>query len=1223
MKQYKDKSVRLTFGCSGWGVFKDIGPWMYDVLIDLHGIQELYNISFDPEGHIGANVTLTQMIDIFEKVQPDNPDLPYLSECAQYMKQIANTNVRNVGTWAGNLILKKLHPEFPSDIFVMLETIAVQVGLNDTDFVSPQQLLTTDLSQKVITVMVLPTYSTIEIIKFYRVSKRTHNSHAYVNAGFRMNVDKANNFLVKNQPCIVFGGINKTFTHASKTEAFLTGKQLLDPNVIKNALLTLQLEIVPDSNPVDANPAYRRNLALAFFYRYVLYVLGDHVGSRLQSGSTPLVRSLSSGQQTYDTNKQEWPLTEPLQKLEAKAQVTGEAEYVNDIPLQPGELHAAFVISTVGNAKIQSIDASAALLLPGVLKVLTASDIPAAGVNNCMPSPYVPEEVLCSGEVLYAGQSVALVIAENQVTADFAASLVKVTYSDIKPPILTIQDAVKEGSLFPKQADEIIVGNAEDAIAKSPKTVSGSVSVGTQFHFPMETQVCICIPTEDGMKVHATTQWTDYSQKAVALVLGIPSASIDVEVKRLGGAFGSKISKNFIVSAACALAAYVMKRPVRLLLNFHTNIEMMGKRFPYAADYQVGFDTTGKLNGVKITYYCDCGCSPNDCTLSTILNFGDNTYYCPNWHMIPVAVKTNSPSHTYCRAPGSTPGIFIMETIMEHIAKELGVDPTQVKTLNLYQKGQVTPGGMPLPYCSIGSIMSELEQMAEVQTRQQQIQTFNAANRWKKMGMSVVPIKYGVPWNGQNYGVLIAVYSQDGTVAVSHGGVEVGQGINTKVAQVVAYEFEIPVDMVKLKPTTSFTSAGSGLTGSSVTSELCCQAAISGCQQIKDRMAPVKAKMDKPTWLKVVQECFNEGIDLSAHAWFKPDSPHVFQYNSYGTVCAEVEFDVLTGDHQITRVDLLYDCGESINPGLDIGQVEGAFVMGLGYWLTEECKYDPQSGQLLTNDTWEYKPPLHKDIPIDFRVHLLPNAPNPLGVLRAKACGEPPLCMSCSSVLALKHAIEAARKEIGQDKYFELNGPATVEALQMACLLDPSQFVIQAITTDGFEEFEQATNNQPQNMKTTYPQQEVFDRIIPTKGSEEFEPATRNQRQNHTIEPRQDRFHRTITTEGFEEFEQVTNNQPQKPTTIEPQQWVYDRISTTVDSDDFEPVTSNELQRCTTTKPRLVIFDRMNATDKSEEFEQVTQNQLQTQTTTTMAPLGVLYRMYTSVDSVTSYKAWS
>ncbi|XP_025084736.1 xanthine dehydrogenase-like [Pomacea canaliculata] len=347
---------------------------------------------------------------------------------------------------------------------------------------------------------------------------------------------------------------------------------------------------------------------------------------------------------------------------------------------------------------------------------------------------------------------------------------------------------------------------------------------------------------------------------------------------------------------------------------------------------------------------------------------------------------------------------------------------------------------MVLNYCNIANIVAELEISADLANRQLQVSEFNQANRWKKQAISLVPTRFGIGWGGGNYSVLITIYHTDGTIAIDHGGIEMGQGLNTKTAQVCAYELGVPMSLIRIKKQSSTSNANTAITGGSIGSELNCMGVIQCCQILKSRMDPVRKTMDNPTWQQLVSQCFQKGIDLTAHAYTNPYQQYDFNYNVYAAAVTEVELDVLTGQTQINRVDMLYDCGESLSPELDIGQIEGGFMMGLGYHLTEKIKYSPDTGVLLTDGTWEYKPPLPKDLPIDFRIALLKNAPNPLGVLRSKATGEPPLMMSSSAVFAIRQAVEAARAEIGQYSYVPLSSPALVENVQTACLLDPTYF---------------------------------------------------------------------------------------------------------------------------------------------------------------------------------------
>ncbi|XP_053383770.1 uncharacterized protein LOC123535779 [Mercenaria mercenaria] len=1005
----KGKKIRFLLGNTAHGVYSDQSPDNFDVVMDLTGFREMYGISFDSDIVLGAGLTLTHLVDIFTRMAQAEE---YFGECAALLQRVANLPVRNRGTWAGNLVMKHVHREFQSDIFVLFQVLKAQIWTGFMgDSIDITDFLSTDISGKLILAM---SYTDLidkdEYIKFYKVAQRNQNDHCYVTGGFRVKLDKTQGFLVKETPVLAYGGIGTSFNRASKTEAYLNGKNLGDATVLKTALMTLKSEVVADSSPVLSSPEYRKSLALSLFYKFVLHIVGDQAWIKFRSGSSQLYidRPVSSGQQSYDTNKIEWPVTEPLKKLEANAQACGEAVYVDDIPAYPGQLEAAFVLSTVGNATLQSIDATDALKISGVVKVITAKDIP--GVNNWIFPPFSPEEVLVSETVSYCGQPVAIVLAESYGTALGAAFAVKVTYSNVQPPILTLEDGIKQKSFFPKQCDDKVVGDPDTVIAQSPKKIQGAISMGTQYHFHMETQASLCVPREDGMDVYTTTQWLDMSQSAIAQVTKLPKNSISVQVKRLGGAYGGKISRNSWIAAACGLSAYLTNRPVKLRLTLGDNMKAIGKRFPFKAVYEVGMTEVGLLNGIKLTYYADCGNSANDNSLPAMPVWADNAYYCPNWSISCEAVKTNKPANTAARSPGINNGA--------QVAKSLNKDPLDIRSLNMYTDTQTDPlTQMVLTNCELKPQIAQLQASAEYNDRVQKVNTYNQNNRWKKKGVSLVPLKFGIDWRGARYGCQVSVYWNDGTVAISHGGVEVGQGINTKVAQVCAYEFGIPMDMVKVLPTNSLVTANGVTTGGSITTENCCAGVIECCQTLKERMAPVIAKITDPTWLKVINECYNGGIDLSARYMYRnpvitvtiPDQKSLFQYYSYGATIAEVDFDVLTGEHQLTRIDILFDmCGGNTNPALDVGQVEGAFVMGLGYWLTEECKYDPNTGALVTDSTWEYKPPSSKDIPVDFRVNFVKKNPNPRGVLGAKACGEPlHLHEKCSARFALKKSIES------------------------------------------------------------------------------------------------------------------------------------------------------------------------------------------------------------------------
>ncbi|XP_048383084.1 xanthine dehydrogenase-like isoform X2 [Stegostoma tigrinum] len=1044
MQEYSHEAVRLVNGDTAKGVYKKDGP--YQVLIDVKGIPDLYEVTMGPNGlKVFSNVTLSSLIDYLKQYSDQSPSYNVI---ARHLLKVANGPVRNAGGWAGNLMMKWKHREFESDVFVAFEVAGAKVTVADIaelNTYTPVQFLDVNMKGKVLLCVEIPKLTESEKMNSFKIAPRMQNAHTYVSAGFRVRLKALDNKQLVESISMVYTGINRTFVHALATEKYLQGKDITSNVTLQGALTTLEKEIIPDEdNPLLASAEYRKSLALGLFYKFFLSLLSEGLVSPCnRSAMFALERHISTGKQTFSSRPEEYLLTKPMPKLNAHKQASGEAEFINDLLPLPNELFAMFVLSTEGNATINHIDRTAAMNVPGAVAVLQASDIP--GSNTFMPPPYMVEEILSSGPVVYAGQPVALCLADSQRRALEMVEVVKVIYQDQKPPIVTLDEAIEKKSFYPPPGKGLLVGDPAGAISESPCKIEGEVRAGEQYHFHMETQICRCVPTEDGLDVQAASQWLDLAQQAIAGAIGIPAMDINISAKRLGGAYGGKATRANLVACGAAVAATVLCRPVRCIMDLSTNMKAVGKRHSYIFKYKVGFNEDGKLNGIIITYYSDNGCSPNDNEVGESLVFSDNVYKCKNWHLIPIALKTNRAAHTWCRSPGSKPNIFVIETILEHVAKFLSLDPIIVKQKNLYAQGDITPLGFDLPYCSIQDLYSSQIEKVDVAGRLQAIKKFNAEHRWKKKGLAVVPLKYGLYWTQSYYLCTVSIFASDGSVMVSQGGIESGQGLDTKVAQVCAYALGIPVNNVSIKPTTTISSPNSGPTGGSMTSELNCLGVKNCCDILKKRMDPVKDKLPLGTpWKELVAACFKAKVNLTAHDWVWPDPQPkgAPQYNSYGVTVAEAELDVLTGENQINQVDMLFDCGESINPAIDIGQIEGAFVMGMGYWLMEKVIYDPDTGEVLNAGTWDYKPPFSKSIPINFNIELLKNAPNVMGVLRSKASGEPPQCMSCVTLFAVKHAIEAARQDIGKDSYFPLSGPATVDVIQTSCLVDYKHFSI-------------------------------------------------------------------------------------------------------------------------------------------------------------------------------------
>ncbi|XP_037034825.1 indole-3-acetaldehyde oxidase-like isoform X2 [Bradysia coprophila] len=1012
-----NKPYMLVAGNTAHGVYRRSED--LEMFIDVNDVDELRSHSLGNELVIGANVNLTETMDILTKASA-TPGFEYCKQLVQHMDLIANVPVRNCGTIAGNLSIKHAHKEFPSDMFIILEgcgaMLTITANGNSTSSVSVAEYLKTDMTKKVLLNVKLPTLDpTTYKFRSYKIMPRAQNAHAYVNAAFLF---KFNGDIVESAR-ICFGGINPGFIHATNTEKNLQGKNLYTNETLQSTISDLTNEIQPDWVLPDASPEYRKNLAISLFYKFVLKTSPeDKVKPENKSGGEILHRPLSSGKQMFDTYKDKFPLTQPVPKYEGLIQVSGEAQYSNDIPQLDNELWAAFVPATKVRAKIGKIDASDALKIPGVRYFFSAKDIP--GKNNFSPKLFgiVEEEEIFVGEnsdILFNGQPAGVILADTFSLANSAASKVKITYVESDKQIIpTIRDAYDL--------------NAEDRFSESPhsrkathygtnatKTISGRFEVGSQYHYTMEAQTTCCIPSEDGIDVYSATQWMDYMNIAIAECLKVPENSINMIVRRLGGGYGSKISRSSQVACACALACHLTNQPVRFVMSIESNMTTMGKRYALINEYEVEVDDNGKIQKLKNSYAQDSGCSLNESVDFATNHFFQNCYLNNTWDNKGQFVKTDAPSHTWCRAPGTTEGIAMIENIMEHIAKEVGKDSISVRLANMGDDS------------NIKTMMPDFLKDVDFAERQKEVDEFNKNNRWRKRGIAVVPIKYPQEYFGA-YQAFVTIYQFDGTVAISHGGIEMGQGINTKVAQVAAHVLGIPYEFVKVKPSNNLISANSFVTGGSQTSETVCFAVKKACEVLLDRLKPVRDEMKDAAWPDVTRAAYNKFIDLSASHLF--NQTELQTYIIWGLSCAEIETDLLTGNIQLRRVDILEDTGESMSPLVDVGQVEGSFIMGVGYWLTEVLVYDRENGELLTNRTWTYKPPGVKDIPVDFRIKFLQKSSNPFGVLRSKATGEPAVCMAIVVLFALRYALDSARSDAGvAEKWFNLGAPSTPDVI--------------------------------------------------------------------------------------------------------------------------------------------------------------------------------------------------
>ncbi|MBE9555251.1 MAG: xanthine dehydrogenase molybdopterin binding subunit [Proteobacteria bacterium] len=720
----------------------------------------------------------------------------------------------------------------------------------------------------------------------------------------------------------------------------------------------------------------------------------------------------------------------------AHKHVSGEAVYIDDMAAPEGLLHAYPGLSERAHARIVSMDLSKVRAAPGVVMVLTAEDIP--GVNDISPTGRHDEPVFADGLVQFHGQAMFAVIGRTRVQARRAARLAEVVYEDL-PAVLDIAAARENGEIVTEPLT-LSRGDAAAAIAAAPHRVEGRMEIGGQEHFYLETQIAMAIPGEDDeVLVYSSTQHPSEIQHMVSHVLGAPSNAVTVEIRRMGGAFGGKETQGNLFAAIAAVAAKKTGHAVKFRPDRDDDMILTGKRHDFEADYRVGFDDDGRITGAEFTFAARCGFSADLSGPITdrALFHADNTYYYDAAHMTSLPLKTNTCSNTAFRGFGGPQGMVAGERVMDEISYALGKDPLDVRKANFYggPGRDVTPYHQTVEDCVVGEIVEQLEAKTDYRGRRQAIRDFNADNRHFRRGLALTPVKFGISFTATQFnqaGALVHVYT-DGTIHLNHGGTEMGQGLFTKVAQVVAEEFQVDIDKVRISATTTGKVPNTSATAASAGSDMNGMAAQAASRTIKDRLIEFAAEhwqapRDQITFLPnrvaigaeeipfadLVKAAYNARISLSSTGFYKTPKIHwdratgrgrPFYYFGYGAASSEVTVDLLTGEYRVDRVDILHDVGRSLNPAIDIGQIEGGFIQGMGWLTTEELWWD-DAGRLRTHAPSTYKIPACGDRPKIFNVELLAGATNrEETIYRSKAVGEPPLMLAMSVLHALSDAV--------------------------------------------------------------------------------------------------------------------------------------------------------------------------------------------------------------------------
>uniref|UniRef100_A0A9J7XLU4 Aldehyde oxidase 6 n=1 Tax=Cyprinus carpio carpio TaxID=630221 RepID=A0A9J7XLU4_CYPCA len=1030
----------LVMGNTNIGLDMKFKGIFHPVIISPTQVPELFKVTQKPEGVcVGAGCSMSFLKSVLERSINDFPpeSTHMFRALLQQIKLVGGQQIRNVAvsTLGGNIA--SAYPN--SDLTPILAAgRCTLVALSkdgrrrvpiDKDFFLGFAKTVLKPDEIVLSVFI-PASRPNEIVHAFRHAPRKESALATVNAGMRVWFNENSN--VVKEISIYYGGVGATILSADRACQQIVGRYRV------NLCCHIKLGPSAPGGKVD----FRRSLTLSLFFKFNLVS-----GSAIWSFYTGKIMCVLCVQNVLEGQSAQDPVGRPMMHRTALSQATGEAVYCDDLPQTDGELFLVIVTSSRPHAKITHIDFSEALKLPGVVDVITAKDIPGKRFRTFTG---YDEELLAEDEVTCVGQMVCAVVADSKAHAKRGAAAVKISYEDLQDRIFTVEEAIEKESFFlPRR--QIERGDVEKGLREAEQVYEGEIRIGGQEHFYLETQSFLVIPIgeEKEMKVYLSTQHPAFTQEAVAETLGIPSNRVSCHVKRLGGAFGGKVTKTAILASITAVAAS------NLASIRGEDMLITGGRHPVWGIYKVGFMKDGRITAADFQYYANAGNVVDESVLvaEKILLHLDNAYNIPNLRGRSAACKTNLPSNTAFRGFGVPQCMLVVESMIDDVALKLGRLPEEVsiREINMYKEVSLTHYKMEFDPENLVRCWNECMKKADFRQRRQGIDLFNQQNQFKKRGIAIVPIKYGIGFAEaflNQAAALVHIY-KDGSVLVSHGGTEMGQGIHTKVQQVASRELNIPTSLIHISETSTQCVPNTCPSAASFGTDANGMAVKDACQILYNRLEPIRKKNPKGTWQNWIITAFLQKISLSATGYYRGHDLDMdwekqegkpYAYFTYAVGCSEVELDCLTGEYRTLRTDIVVDIGRSINPSIDIGQIEGAFMQGLGLYTMEELKFSP-SGVLYTRGPSQYKIPSFCDVPLKFNVYLLAGSSNPHAIYSSKGIGEPTVFLGSSVFFAIKDAVTAARKDAGLTGPFQLNSPATPERACLACATHFTQMV--------------------------------------------------------------------------------------------------------------------------------------------------------------------------------------
>ncbi|XP_074065764.1 xanthine dehydrogenase/oxidase [Macrotis lagotis] len=1056
--------AKLVVGNTEIGIEMKFKNKLFPLIVCPAWIPELNSVEHGPEGiSFGAACPLSVVEKVLVAAIADLPS--YQTEVfkgvLEQLRWFAGKQVKSVASIGGNIInaspISDLNPVFmASGTKLTLVSKGTKRTVRVDHMFFPGYRKTLLSPGEILLSIEVPYSRKGEYFSAFKQASRREDDIAKVTCGMRV-LFKPESDQVQELD-ISFGGMADRTIPALKTTRKQQGK-VWNEELLQEVCAGLAEELSLEPDAPGGMIEFRRTLTLSFFFKFYLTVLQklgkdsaekcDKLDSTYVSATLLFQKEPPANVQLYQEvpkgQAEDDMVGRPIPHLSAFMQASGEAMYCDDIPLYSNELCLRLVTSTKAHAKIKSIDISEAQKVPGFECFLSADDIPGSNETGL----FNDETVFAQHKVTCVGHIIGAVVSDTPEHAQRAAQAVKISYEEL-PAIISIEEAIKNNSFYGPEI-KIEKGDLKKGFAEADNVVSGELYIGGQDHFYLETHCTIAVPKgESGeMELFVSTQNTMKTQDFVAKVLGVPSNRIVVRVKRMGGGFGGKETRSTVLSTAVAVAAFKTGRPVRCMLDRDEDMLISGGRHPFMARYKVGFMKTGKIVALEVEHYSNAGntLDLSGSIMERALFHMDNSYKIPNIRGTGRLCKTNLPSNTAFRGFGGPQGMLIAEYWMSEVALTCGLPAEKVRRLNMYKEGDLTHFNQRLEGFTLPRCWDECLESSQYDIRRKEVEKFNKENCWKKRGLCIIPTKFGisftVPFLNQA-GALIHVYT-DGSVLLTHGGTEMGQGLHTKMIQVASRALKIPTSKIFISETSTSTVPNTSPTAASVSADINGQAVYEACKTILERLKPFKNEKPNGSWEDWINAAYMARVSLSATGFyrtpnlgynFETNSGNPFHYFSYGVACSEVEIDCLTGDHKNIRTDIVMDVGSSLNPAIDIGQVEGAFVQGLGLFTLEELHYSPE-GSLHTRGPSTYKIPAFGNIPIELRVSLLRDCPNKKAIYASKAVGEPPLFLASSIFFAIKDAISAARAQnaVGKiNELFRLDSPATPEKIRNACV---------------------------------------------------------------------------------------------------------------------------------------------------------------------------------------------